>query len=148
MGKRGPKPTPTATLAQRGSWRAKVRDGEPTPERLPECPAAPGDLMPSARSVWSSMAPSLYASGRLTADDVPAFARYCSTAALFRELAAGLDINDRGAVMNLRDMHNMLKEFDARFGLTPSDRAEMAVASPGAAKGKRAIGSGGLSAVA
>jgi phage terminase small subunit len=148
MGARGPKRTPTATLAQRGSWLAKTRKGEPTPERLPECPAAPGDLMTSARNIWAAMAPSLWASGRLTADDVPAFARYCRTHARFTELDANLDITDRGAVMNLRDLHNMLKEYDARFGLTPSDRAEMAVASPGAAKGKRAIGSGGLSVVA
>lgn len=57
MGKRGPKPTPTALLKLRGSWRAGTRDGEPeaTPEGVP-CPAWLGDR---AREHWDEIHPML-----------------------------------------------------------------------------------------
>ena len=50
MGRRGPKPTPTATLKQRGSARAKTRKREP---RLnPEIPEAPKWLDAKAKKYW------------------------------------------------------------------------------------------------
>jgi phage terminase small subunit len=127
MGKRGPKKTPTATLAQRGSWRAKERKAEPEAGPLAALPDPPGDMPDAAAVYWRNMAPTLHASGRLKVDDLPAFGRYCRAMARFVELDGMLDVSDRAWIMNMRDLHTMLREYDARFGLTPSDRAEMAL---------------------
>src|SRR3990167_11235512 len=75
VGKRGPAPTPTATLKQRGSWRANERKNEPQPERrIPDCPDW---LAPEAAEVWNQMAVLLDAMGVLTVADGNALARYC-----------------------------------------------------------------------
>ncbi len=50
MGSRGPAPTPTETLKARGSWRAKIRDGEP--EFKNGKPSCPKFLPAEARAEW------------------------------------------------------------------------------------------------
>ena len=57
MGKRGPKPTPTITLARRGNPRANRREGEPTPARLTIAPSCPQWVQGKARELWESKAP-------------------------------------------------------------------------------------------
>lgn len=52
MGKRGPKPTPTEILKQRGSPLAKTRKGEPCLN--PEIPDPPKWLDPKARPYWNN----------------------------------------------------------------------------------------------
>lgn len=61
MGKRGPKPTPTAILKLRNSWLANTRDGEPSPETcVPPCPSW---LREEAAKHWPDIAEMLYGLG-------------------------------------------------------------------------------------
>ena len=64
MGKRGPKPTPTATLRLRGSWRGETREGEPevSVEPVP-CPAW---VRGSARDFWPELCEVLEGMGLLS----------------------------------------------------------------------------------
>jgi len=72
---RGPKPTPTAVLNLRGSWRGKSRKGEPQPESaIPDPPAV---VTGRALEEWNRMSPILHATGCLTLADVAIFTIYC-----------------------------------------------------------------------
>lgn len=73
---RGPRPTPTAILAARGSWRAKDRPNEPVAERT--TPAMPAMVMDEvAVAMWDNLVPMLDDMGVLTMSDGNALARYC-----------------------------------------------------------------------
>ncbi len=139
MGQRGPKPTPTAKLAARGSWRAKVRNGEPQAEPVREVPAPPESLPGDAAAIWLVQAPKLVGLGVLTAADLGAFERYCRSYALWTRLAEKLqqaeepDWRDVGALQKLDDMTRRL---EAAFGMNPSDRSQLKVAEPRKDNGK------------
>lgn len=64
MGKRGPKPTPTASLKIRGSWLAATREGEPelSVEEVP-CPSW---VRASAREHWPELCDTLKGMGLLS----------------------------------------------------------------------------------
>lgn len=53
MGRRGPKPRPTALHELTGSWRAGTRQGEPRPN--PELPACPEWVSAKARVHWGEI---------------------------------------------------------------------------------------------
>ena len=55
MGKRGPTRTPTSVLKLRGSWRAKTRGDEPTPQE--GVPESPDWLSEDEQSVWDRLTP-------------------------------------------------------------------------------------------
>src|SRR3954451_12521103 len=75
MGKRGPKPTPTAVLKLRGTARADRTRNEPTPgPGVPRCPAW---LDGQAKHCWRQLIPQLVAMRVLAAVDRNALARYC-----------------------------------------------------------------------
>lgn len=77
--KRGPRPTPTAILASRGSWRAKgsQRSGEPQPERRrPPCPKW---LNATAKKKYRATVCILDAMRVLTSADGDIVARYADT---------------------------------------------------------------------
>ena len=57
----GPKPTPTAKLANRGSWRAKTRGGEPAPPEGNAIP--PAWLLSNAEQYWDKILPMLEGMG-------------------------------------------------------------------------------------
>lgn len=77
MGTRGPKPTPTITLRNRGSWRASARKNEP---RLPvEAPEAPNWLKGEAKREWNRLVPILMEAGVLTLADRGALAMTCQS---------------------------------------------------------------------
>lgn len=130
MGKRGPKPTPTATLAARGSWLAKTRDGEPAPDGLLEAPEPPASLKGEARRLWLASAPGMVGIGTLTADDLPAFERYCRAHALWMrkvdEVEAAEEITE-SMTKALVNLDNQLRRLEAAFGKNPADRAGIKV---------------------
>lgn len=95
--KRGPKPTPSAQLKRRGSWRADTNAREPMPDPSP--PPVPV-LSAAARRVWDALAPQLHAMGVLTSIDGNTLATYCETWVLWR--AALRDVRRRGQVVELR----------------------------------------------
>lgn len=126
MGKRGPKPAPTAVLAQRGSWRAKERDGEPEAPVLQVAPACPKGLTGDAATIWKEAAPTMVGMGTLTAEDLRTFERYCRAYALWVKKAEQLDKADEITetdAKTLSQLDNTLRRLEAVFGKTPADRA-------------------------
>jgi len=138
MGKRGPKPTPTATLKIRGSWRGKSRQAEPAPEGRAVKPRWVKKL---AAKKWDELRPQLDAMGVLSKIDAGALARYCDTWAWWRATRDWLEKNGEfyEAVNKSGDEYTaqypqvnlclklaqQLSKLEAEFGLTPSARTNM-----------------------
>ena len=144
MGKRGKPPAPTALKLVRGDRRSRVNRNEPIPP--PADPAAPSWLTADALVVWKRLAPSLERSGVLTVWDVDVFAGFCTAVALRGE--AERHIQEEGAVVEApvfnkngditghrlqrnqwllvaKQAFDEVSRSGARFGLTPSDRAQI-----------------------
>lgn len=124
MGKRGPMPTPTKVLKNRGSRRVKHRVGEaePPPGEIICPPWVTGE----ARVVWERLSQPLREMGVLTCIDTFAFARYCVYTVLWlRELS-----NPGRTEATLERYANQLSRLENCFGLTPSARAAMAMERP------------------
>ena len=144
MGKRGPKPTPTATLKLRGSWRGDINKGEPIAEvALPQCPK---DLDGIAKDCWDELAPMLVSMKVLTVADVKAFELLCVTFSNWKRSEAMLQ--KHGDVYPIRDANNQVKylqqspyvsmsrnfgkafkEMLCEFGLTPSARSRIVISN-------------------
>lgn len=132
----GPKPTPTATLALRGSWRANTRPNEPTPEVVTEL-EAPASLTGRALELWETMAPRLQASQLLTVLDVPALARYVRLYAAWEAAMRAVEAKaDRSTVLTLGKLDELLRKLESNLGLTPADRTGIAVPEKPAANDK------------
>ena len=123
MGRRGPKPTPTAILRLTGSRpdrteRKRVREPQPESAERPRPPTwlskeRPTDMngaeldLPTPRQVWDRLAPQLHEIGVLTKVDVNALGRYCTL--LVRWLEAEEIISERGKVYAVRHDDGRLK---------------------------------------
>lgn len=133
--KRGPKPTPTAILRQRGSWRAATRPDEPVMEakRL----TAPSWLPARAKRLFTRCA-AILGEARVTTDaDALALALLCNSYALYRSACDTLEregmtvpTRDGGtrphpAVRIRNAAHEQLMKGLAAFGMTPADRARV-----------------------
>jgi phage terminase small subunit len=128
MGKRGPKPTPTAILEKRGSWRAKERTAEPETVPFRDVPECPQGLTGDAAAVWREDAPRMVGIGTLTAEDLRAFERYCRQFALWRKLMAQVEaaeIVEETDIRALEKVNDTLRRLEAVFGKTPADRASL-----------------------
>lgn len=134
MGLRGPKPTPTAILEARGSWRAKGRSEKEVKFHAASlrCPRYMGR---EAKALWKRLAPVLKRAEVLSEGDLPAFEMLCETYGDYRHArdmmkregmtataengyvakSAWRQIADR----SFRDFLSMA----AQFGLTPSSRS-------------------------
>ncbi len=77
MGKRGPKPTPTAVLKLRGSTLVTGRREAAEVQGPAGTPDAPEWLDEEARAAWDRIVPLLEGMGVLTRIDGNALARYC-----------------------------------------------------------------------
>lgn len=138
MGRRGPQPTPTATLKVRGSWLARERKGEVDPD--PKRPRCPVWLPEIGKQAWARLSKQLHALGLLTSVDEDALARYCAAYALWRETLASLadgktvlPIRDEnGVVVSYKDkpevgrlikLTEQLNRLGREFGLSPAARA-------------------------
>lgn len=107
MGKRGPKPKPTAIRVLEGNpSNAPFNEREPKPLKiktleyvdwmLPGCEYMIADTFPLGdvtRLVWDKMAPELVRLGVLTEVDREMFARYCETFARWLKMKAFIDKN-------------------------------------------------------
>lgn len=126
----GPRPTPTATLAARGSWRAAKRTDEPKPPTL-DTAEPPKELAGRAAEIWRALAPRLVASAILTTADVHSFNRYVRLYAAWEQAMNAVDENsDRSAVLTLAKLDSMVAKLEQRFGLTPADRTGLKVEQP------------------
>ena len=148
MGKRGPKPQPTAALKLRGSWRARAREkqGEPQIAPVTASPQPPAHLGDVGKAEWNRVAPGLTESRVLTELDLGALALACESLEQYR--AACSVIADEGQSFSdndgnikahplLRERHQAWSRYTkglAEFGLTPSSRAGVKVEQKSAPK--------------
>lgn len=86
--KSGPRPTPTATLAARGSHRAKEprRQNEVTIPALVDVPQAPNWISEAAIEEFNRLSPMLHATGLLSLADVDTLALLAEKRVQFCEL--------------------------------------------------------------
>ena len=125
MGQRGPKPTPTALLKLRGSWRADTRQGEPRPEV--GLPPPPSWLTKSALRHWPEIGDYLCGLGVMAAAHGPALAMLCENLALYIRLAKSKKHAFSDAKFKAWDrVMKSLRE----FGLTPSSITSIRVIQP------------------
>lgn len=146
MGKRGPAPKPTNVRQLHGDRKDRINTNEPQPGA--GAVASPQWLSPAARAVWDELAEDLRRAGVLTAWDVEAYAAYCDAVVRRRRAAAELDGD--GVIVEVpvyrkdgeaaghrqarspwwliwRDADEVMRRYAARFGFTPSDRAQISV---------------------
>ena len=137
MGKRGPAPTPKATLKARGSKLADRKTTEPKPRvGRPRCPEW---LDKTAKQKWAKLIPELERLGLLTIIDGDCLAAYCVAWSELRQATETLDKEGRvlSTPSGYRQPHPCvsmqraalakLKEFSALFGLDPSSRSRIVV---------------------
>jgi len=114
MAGRPPKPTALKILTGNPGHRPLPKN-EPMPERG----AAPPAWMPlKARKEWDRLAPVLDRLGVLTEVDGEALAELCAARAKFQEV-----VREEGRVPT--ELWRAIQAMEARFGLTPSDRARV-----------------------
>lgn len=135
MGRHGPPPLPTNVLRLHGETRpSQIGHGEPQPPAL-EAPA-PAYLDEDAQAEWQRLERILRPMGLLTAADVDHLAAYCTAVVHHRRAVELVNqalplITRRGEVVKhpamqvIRDQAQLILQFGARFGLSPSDRASM-----------------------
>ena len=137
MGKRGPAPKPTALRILHGDHPERVNRREPKPAEAKIEPTQP--LAPYAQQAWDRTAPDLIAKRVLTPWDAHLFTAWCVSAGTFREASEHLQEHGLTAVgaaggevkspywQIARDSIDMMVKIGGRFGLTPSDRAQLGV---------------------
>lgn len=146
MGKRGPAPKPTNVRKLHGDRKDRINTDEPVPSALEADP--PEWLVGEALEVWHRLADDLTARGVLTAWDTEAFGCWCDAVVRRRRAAAALAsegevietpvFNKNGDQTGTRPAKNpwtlvlneadaQLQRYGARFGLTPSDRAQLKI---------------------
>ena len=141
MGKRGPRPAPTAIKIARGTARGKPK---PEPQPPTDGIAMPPHLGPVAAGRWAELLPMLQAVKVMTRADVEALARYCDTyewwLATRAKLRAEGDtypiVNDGGQVKYIAQrpevsiahkLAQQLRQLEQDFGLNPSARTSLNV---------------------
>lgn len=154
MGQRGPQAKPTVLKLLHGDDKAnpqRINRSEPQPAKGEVSP--PSWLSRKARAVWRRLAPDLEAKKVLTLWDREAFANYCD--AVTRRADAARHLEKEGQVIDapvfnkngdmtgyrrtrnpwslvLRDADAQVQRWGARFGLTPSERAQIRLPQGGA----------------
>jgi len=142
MGRRGPQKTPTKTLAMRGSWRAKTRDGEPEPSgKMPECPDW---LDADAHAEWNRVLVELEGMGIVGATDYAVLVGYCESWSQYKQAVEMLartgplhkprndgEVRRSPMVFILKDAREAMLKFARELGLSPAARASVSVASGG-----------------
>jgi P27 family predicted phage terminase small subunit len=140
VGSRGPHGAPTALRLIRGDQPSRINLDEPKPADVKVvCPDWVADW---GQRLWRQLAPDLVDKQVLTFWDVPLFASGCDWWALYREATQDvwkrgtLVKGSRGQVKNpnvevARAAFESAVKIFARFGLTPSDRAQLRLSPKG-----------------
>lgn len=146
MGSRGPQGKPTNLRVLHGDREDRINRNEPQPDTTAVEP--PEWLGDRACEVWAKYAPDLIAKKVLTAWDVEAFANFCD--AVVRRAVAAKHVEDEGGVVELpvynkngdltghrlgrnpwsyelKDADAQAQRWGARFGMTPTERANITV---------------------
>lgn len=152
MGRRGPKPTPTAILKMRGSKRGEQNRLEPKPERRQQI-KSPKFLSEEGRAVWKRVFPIVRNMQVMTIADVNSLGKYCDCFAQWEKLAKFLQENGHTYTVyqidskgNPTDSIHFVRKFpeadlymkltgsltvqEQAFGLTPSARTRLTTTVP------------------
>lgn len=135
MGRRGPRPTPSALKRAAGVRKDRINDHEPRPATPEEPPAPPPHLDEVATELWSRLVPELHSCGVVTPWDLELFSRYCELESIARDAWAWL--KKPGTVIEgrrdklvvspfwrvYRDAVDRQRAIGHEFGLTPSGRS-------------------------
>jgi P27 family predicted phage terminase small subunit len=145
MGRRGPRPTPSAIKQARGTYRSdRAAGNEAKPIGTPKCPAW---LNADAKKEFRRLVKVLGGMGLLGEADQNALARYASTWVRWRqalqmiekggEVTVYKDENGRVKAVQpaafaaiARGLAEQLDKLEASFGMTPSARSRIEVAPP------------------
>ncbi|MEU3600893.1 phage terminase small subunit P27 family [Streptomyces sp. NPDC006798] len=154
MGKRGPAPKPTALRVLHGDRKDRINTAEPQPDD--------GDVVPpewlgeAALKVWHALADDLISKGVLTSWDTEAYANWCDAVARRRDAAehvaaegavvehpvfnkngdqTGARMGKNPWLLALDAADAQVQRYGARFGLTPSDRAQLKIGGTAEAGG-------------
>lgn len=128
---------PTKLSVLHGDRKDRINDAEPIPSGGDILP--PEGLSDAAVMVWERLAPDLQRTGVLTPWDADEFAVVCDAVARHRRASEVLD--EEGETGHNRfeervvspwfrvwtDTASVLAKFGGRFGLSPSDRAQLKV---------------------
>lgn len=146
MGRRGPAGKPTALRVLHGDRADRINRDEPQPSELGI--EAPAWLSDAALEVWETLADDLVDKHVLTAWDVEAFANWCDAVARRRDAAehvaeegavteqpvfnkngeqTGVRLAKSAWLLALDAADGQVQRYGARFGLTPSDRAQLKI---------------------
>jgi phage terminase small subunit len=120
MGKRGPKPVPTALLKMRGSWRAETRLDEP--EYTRDIPAPPAFLRKRAQDYWPEIADMLHSIGVMSYTFSIALSMLVDALADWIHWTKECE-NPRAGRLEWSEKDkafNRLKQMCDRFGMNPS----------------------------
>lgn len=139
MGRRGPKPQPTALKVERGNpgKRALPKD-EPALSAGPR--AVPEGMTGRAREEWLRLVDELTDKGVLTVGDLRCFEQYCYLVAdveAARALIEKTGLEDALAQKYdryLDRLQSQLARHEQQLGLTPSARSAVKAAKPQSAK--------------
>lgn len=141
MGRRGPKPTPTAELAARGSWLADTRKGEPEPAA--GVPDPPPDMHGEARAYWFRLWPhltSMHIASPLYREKAIALCRtWDALERTWQQFDACTEVEDVQRVGCL--LNKLLTQFNryaADFGLSPADKTRVRMEKPTGGQDNRA----------
>lgn len=140
MGKRGPRPTPTAELDRRGSWRGKTRSEEPKPADAVVGP--PKWIGTYGRAMWRAHAAEMRRLGLLRTLDVRPFALACRAYHDYRTATKRLDGSGlmpevrRALIAEQDKAWSRCVKLMREFGMTPASRPGLKGEIPKADDGK------------
>lgn len=145
MGKRGPRPKPSALKRQQGTWRPdRAASNEMAP--MAGVPVCPPHLDAVAKAEWDRIVPELEATGVLTVVDGAGLEAYCANYAMavwFQDVASkspmikvpkGIDrktgqvvytVRANPAVAEARRHWQLVRQFLSEFGMTPAARTRV-----------------------
>lgn len=145
MGSRGPARKPTNLAILHGETRpSRLNRNEPKPAMAEVVP--PEWLDERALAVWNRLAPDMKAKGVLTPWDVDAFAQLCAVVVVAQDALADIakngtqcttvirELSDGTLIYGLRknpawqiarESAGLLVSLGGRFGMNPSDRAQL-----------------------
>ena len=135
MGRRGPRPEPTAVVLAKGNpGKRPLNPDEPQLQTSATTP--PADLKARARQEWLRVAPELTAKGVLANADRSLFAEYCKLVAEVEEMERLVKKLGTEAAHQLHYTNYLLKlrqlarQYGAEWGLTGSSRRGVKAEAP------------------
>jgi P27 family predicted phage terminase small subunit len=137
VGKRGPKPTPTALKLVNGTRRSRIQPKRPISGTYERSPQPPKWLSEVAKGYWRRLGPELAHSGRLNPDNLESFAILCEAYARHERAIRVLDDPETDwfpggtrrhpAMLEAKEASAVALRYGQEFGLTPASAASVKV---------------------